>query len=246
MASNNPPSLPWYRRWFDHNYLLLYCHRDHQDAEAQVRLILDTLDLPRSAAILDLGCGEGRHAVLFQDRGYRVFGLDLSADLVKEGRQKYGDLNFIIGDMRAIPGRFDLIVSLFTSFGYFEGDGENRKVLDSVFSSLHPGGIFWLDFLNPHQVRENLVPETVSCPSAGVRVRERRRIADGRIVKDIYFEQKGVETQYVESVALYTRKELESMLLKSGFRVLGRFGNYQGEAWSPDSERTILFARREG
>jgi len=246
MASNNPPSLPWYRRWFDHNYLLLYGHRDQRDAEAQVRLILDTLSLAPAATILDLGCGEGRHAALFQDRDYRVFGLDLSADLIRQGRQKYGDLNFIIGDMRAIPGRFDLVVSLFTSFGYFEGDGENREVLDSVFSSLRPGGIFWLDFLNPLHVRENLVPETVSCPCPGVRVRERRRIANGRIVKDIYFEQNGVETQYEESVALYTRNDLESMLLKSGFRVLGRFGNYRGEAWSPDSERTILFARGEG
>ena len=246
MASNNPSTQPWYRRWFDHNYLLLYCHRDHRDAEAQVQLILDTLTLPPAATILDLGCGEGRHAALFRDRGYRVFGLDLSAALVRQGRQKYRDLNFIIGDMRAIPGRFDLIVSLFTSFGYFDGDGENRKVLDSVFSSLHAGGIFWLDFLNPHHVRENLVPETVSCPSAGIRVRERRRIADGRIVKDIYFENDGAETLYVESVALYTRKDLESMLLKSGFRLLGSFGNYRGEPWAADSERTILFTRREG
>lgn len=245
MESNNAATQPWYRRWFDCNYLLLYRHRDHRDAEQQVQLILDTVRLPPSGTILDLGCGEGRHTALFQDKGYRVYGLDLSEALIRKGREKHGRLNFIIGDMRAIPGHFDLIVSLFTSFGYFEEDHENGRVMESACAALNPGGIFWLDFLNPAWVKEHLVPETVTRLSEKIEAREERQIEGGRIVKDIFFTNDGVETRYRESVALYTRRDLEAMLTRSGFRVSGGFGNYRGEPWHPESERTILLARRE-
>ncbi len=237
--------LPWYKKWFDENYLLLYRHRDVEDAREQVSLIIDSLKPAKGSSILDLGCGEGRYTVFFKDRGYRVLGLDLSEKLINCGKKKYPRLNLVKGDMRAIPGRFDLILSLFTSFGYFEDDNENQQVVCSVYRSLNPGGVFWLDFLNPQYIKNNLVAESFTRISPRIMVQEKRKIKDGRIIKDIFFEEKGLKKHYRESVRLYTRRELEEILERSGFRLAGCFGSYRGEEWHQDSERTIVYGRKE-
>lgn len=236
--------IPWYEEWFDENYLLLYCHRDIEDAGAQVRLIIDTIKPGKDSSILDLGCGEGRYTEFFHKRGFRVVGLDLSEKLLGEGRRKYPDLHLVKADMRAIPGTFDLVLSLFTSFGYFEEEEENQRVFHAVYRSLRPGGVFWLDFLNPAQVEKNLVPESYARLSPHLEVEEKRKIEADRIIKDIYFKEKESIRHYRESVRLYTRPELEDMFLKAGFCLDGCFGDYRGRAWHRDSERTIIYGRR--
>ena len=79
MSSHTNRSGHWFEHWFDENYLRLYRHRNMQDAERQVKLILETLGPTPSDHILDLGCGEGRHVKLFHNYGLNIIGLDLSA-----------------------------------------------------------------------------------------------------------------------------------------------------------------------
>ena len=236
---------PWYVEWFDENYLEVYRHRNTEDAQKQVQLIIDTLKLPKQSKILDLGCGEGRYTAVLKDRGYRVLGLDLSKTLIKYGKKNDPQLNLAVGDMRYIPGRFDLILSLFTSFGYFEKDEENERVVRSVYQSLDRGGIYWLDFLNAGYVQKNLVPESTSCLPPGINVLEKRKITGGRIIKDIYFKKSGTEKCYRESVRLFTPQELENMFQENGFRVEHCFGDYNGNPCTPDSERTILVGKKQ-
>jgi len=236
---------PWYVEWFDENYLEVYRHRNTEDAQKQVQLIIDTLKLPKQSKILDLGCGEGRYTAVLKDRGYRVLGLDLSKTLIKYGKKNDPQLNLVVGDMRYIPGRFDLILSLFTSFGYFEKDEENERVIRSVYQSLDPGGIYWLDFLNAGYVQKNLVPESASSIPHGIHVLEKRKITGGRIIKDIYFKKNGTKKCYRESVRLFTPQDLECMFQKNGLRVEQRFGDYNGNRCTPDSERTILVGKKQ-
>ena len=237
---------PWYVEWFDENYLEVYRHRDTKDAQKQVQLIIDTLKLPKQSKILDLGCGEGRYTAIFKNRGYRVLGLDLSKTLIKYGKRNDPQLNLVVGDMRHIPGRFDLILSLFTSFGYFEKDEENERVIQSVYQSLVPGGIYWLDFLNSEYVKKNLVPQSASCLPSGIHVLEKRKITGGRIIKDIYFRKDSREKGYRESVRLFTPQDLEIIFQKNRFRVEHCFGDYGGGPCGPDSERTILVGKKQG
>jgi len=237
---------PWYVEWFDENYLEVYRHRDTKDAQKQVQLIIDTLKLPKQSKILDLGCGEGRYTAIFKNRGYRVLGLDLSKTLIKYGKRNDPQLNLVVGDMRHIPGRFDLVLSLFTSFGYFEKDRENERVIQSVYQSLNTGGIYWLDFLNNDYVEKTLVPESFSRLPSGINVLEKRKIAGGRIIKDIYSRKNGTEKCYRESVRLFTPRELEHMFQKNRFRVEHCFGDYNGAPCTPDSERTILVGKKQG
>jgi SAM-dependent methyltransferase len=235
---------PWFSEWFDENYRMLYRHRNSDDAREQVNLILQTLELDGNARILDLCCGEGRYTAILKSKGFRVFGLDLSKTLVKCGKIKEPHLDLVVGDMRAIPGSFDLILSLFTSFGYFDSDRENMAALASVHRALNPGGIYWLDFLNSAYVKKNLAPQSRSLLPSGVQVLEKRRIEDGRIIKDIVFKNNGEEKYYKESVRLFSRDLLEQMFQTTGFKLLNCFGDYRGNAWSPDRERTILVGEK--
>lgn len=231
---------PWFQQWFDENYLILYRHRNRSEARKQVQLIIDTMNPSKDTAILDLACGEGRYTALFDKMGYRVTGLDLSETLVTRGREKCPQLDLRVGDMRSIPGKFDLILSLFTSFGYFETDEENEEVLCSVYKALNPKGVYWLDFLNAQEVESNLVPESVSQLSPEIRVIENRKIENGRIIKDIHFKNNGEERCYTESVRLFTCSQLREMFKRTGFQLEHCFGDYRGSQWTPESPRTIL------
>jgi len=235
---------PWFKKWFDEWYLKLYCHRDLKDARQQVDLIIKTLRLNKTDPILDLGCGDGRHLHLLDKDGYCTFGLDLSEKLLREGNRIYGPLRVMVGDMRYIPGRFQVILSLFTSFGYFETENEDRQALMSISQSLNEGGWFWLDFLTPEYVKNNLAKETVTCLENDFRVFEQRNLKGNRVVKDIRFCRGGQEWTYHETVRLYTRSELELLLFEAGIKPQGCFGDYKGSNWTANAHRTIIYGRK--
>jgi SAM-dependent methyltransferase len=235
---------PWYKGWFDENYLILYDHRDLKEAKQQVKLILSTLNPKKSSIFLDLACGEGRYMVLFKKLGYRIVGLDLSESLLRYSRAKYPHLDLIRGDMRAIPGKFDIVLSLFTSFGYFNTKKSNMSVLHSIYCALNDYGVFWLDFLNKNYVETHLVQESRSRISSDIEVIEHRKIKNGRIIKDIYFRKNGDERTYKESVYMFSREQLEGMFNRVGFKNILCFGDYSGSEWTPDSPRTIMVGRK--
>lgn len=237
--------IPWYREWFDENYLLLYGHRDEREAGLQTALILETVQPDKSTPILDLACGEGRYTALLHNLGYyNTVGVDISQALIDSGRKKYPGLNLRTGDMRQIRGKFGLILSLFTSFGYFDTDEENRRLIESVYNALTPEGVFWLDFLNPAYVCSSLEAAADILVGPDISATVRRRIENGRIIKDICFKNDNREKYYRESVRLFTLEELKEMFSTSGFSSLKTFGDYYGGEWRKDSPRTILLGRK--
>ncbi len=104
-------------------------------------------ELPSGARILDCPCGQGRHAHLLAENGYNVDGLDYSAELlnVAKARGIGTSLRYTRGDMRKLPGkwtgRFDAVVNLFTSFGFFDSPADDRQVLAEFARVLKPGGL---------------------------------------------------------------------------------------------------------
>jgi len=242
---NNTPATHWFEDWFDHNYLKLYHHRNIEDADQQVRLIIKTLKPKKDELILDLACGEGRHCLLFHEKGFNIKGIDLSTHLVKSGKTKYPFLDIKVGDMRHIKGKHDIILSLFTSFGYFDNDKDNFSVIRSINRALKPDGWFWIDYLNPVYVIRNLVPDNEIKLEDGTTVIESRFIENNTIIKEIIFNGPGKNNKYQERVKLYTREDLETMLIKSGIYPQGVFGNYKGSEWSSCSPRTIIYGRKK-
>jgi SAM-dependent methyltransferase len=207
-----------------------------------VRLLTRALPWRAGWRVLDVGCGAGRHARALVAAGARPVGLDLSRELLACAKQ--AGVPLVRADMRALPVRsrsVDLVVNLFTSFGYFEDDAEHARVLRGFAEVLAPGGWFALDFLNADSVRHGLVAEEVQQLGVGP-VRIRRELRDGgrRVVKTIHIPD---GRTFVERVRLFQPHELEAMLRDAGLSVESRFGDYSGGPLGPGAPRTILLSR---
>jgi SAM-dependent methyltransferase len=237
---------PWYRRAFGRRYPLVYPHRDDADAQRAVDLVAPLL--PRGT-ILDLACGEGRHMRALGRAGLAVVGLDISFDLLSLAQAKDPRAHLVVGDMRALPfrsGRFAAVLSLFTSFGYFESDEEDRRVLVEAARVLAPGGSLVLDLANPAVARASAGGPTER-RSGPLRIEETRRLVeDGRrLAKHVVMRDAGVPgapivDEYTENLRLYEREEIEGALRGLGFRSVGAWGDYGGEPPRAEAPRMIL------
>ena len=59
-------------------------------------------------------------------------------------------IEFVLDDMRRFsrPATFDLIINMFTSFGYSDDRGEDLRVLELVRKNLRPGGVFIIEMVS--------------------------------------------------------------------------------------------------
>lgn len=234
----------WFEEWFGEEYLHLYPHRDEAEAAHAVALLRANLPWRPGLRVLDVGCGAGRHTRALAEAGARVTGVDLSRALLGHARHCSG-ATFARADMRRLPVRdrsMDVVVNLFTSFGYFSSDAEHADVLTAMIRTLVPGGSFVIDFLHAPTVIDALVPEA-DVTLAGTPVHISKRLLDSRrsVEKTIALAD---GRRFVERVRLFTPRELESMITAAGARVRCRFGDYAGTPIVAGSPRAILIADR--
>lgn len=235
----------WYELSFGEDYLLVYKHRDVQGAKHEVERMIGWLNLAPGAKVLDLCCGMGRHSLALADAGFLVTGVDLSEVLLREAKRLdiEGRVAWHKADMRRLPlecGEFDAVVNLFTSFGYFKTDGDQIKVLREAARVLKPGGRFLLDFLNPAYTAAHLVPHSER-EDEGQRIVERRRIEDGYVIKDIAITAPGGEPRhYLERIKLYALDDFRRMLTEAGLELQHVHGDYDEEAYDPDTSRRMI------
>lgn len=232
----------WFKEWFNEDYLHLYAHRSLEEAKEQVDAIERLLNLHGTEHVLDLACGTGRHSVAFGMKGYQVIGIDLSETLIKKARQRLEDKNlpvkFHVADMFQLPdiGSFDLVVNLFTSFGYFQEDERNQQVFDVVCRRLVPNGAFFLDYLHPHHVRQSLI-EHEELIVKGEQVSIQRKIKGNIIEKQIHFPGRS----YCERVKLYSKDQIIGMLQKSNLQIEQVWNDYKGNPWKEEGDRQLFY-----
>jgi len=229
----------WYEESFGREYLDLYAHRDVAEAHEP---------------LLDLCCGACRHTLVLRQMGYtQLVGLDLSQELLEVGACELeadeaacSEVQLVCSDMREIPyeNYFTTVLSLFTSFGYFERDEENQAVFKAVYRALRPGGCFLIDYMNRDYVIANLVERDEQVFS-GRRVYNVRRLTEGqrRVEKTIrVVTDAGRAREFHESVRLYSEGEMRAMLEESGFQDITSYGSLDGQPYRPDSKRLIMVA----
>ena len=252
----------WYKTWFSSpDYLELYKHRDSKDAKRIISLFFKHIRLKRYSNILDLACGGGRHSILFAKKGFNVTGIDLSKYLINQAKQKlkgefskYKDLlHFEIKDMRDIQhiSEFDLVVNLFTSFGYFTKHTDNEKVINAVSKALKQGGYFLFDFLNSDYLKKHLVPFDTK-KFDGKTAIQVRTIKRDIVTKEIYILYKRLPkhyypgiTHFTESIKLYNFLQINDMFKKYGLLTIKKFGDYDGSVFKEkNSKRLIVIARK--
>lgn len=248
-------TVDWFADWFNcPEYHILYGARDDHEAEQFVRRLARAVAPPPPARVLDLACGSGRHVRSFAALGYEAFGVDLSPESIAVAKSRsatpdrfaVADMRHFADEMPELP-RFDVVTSLFTSFGYFEHDADQIHTLNQVRKALQPGGIFVLDFLNVPRVRASLVPHEYAVRELpdGTRLafEIHRRIAAGWIEKSIQFtDLSGRSRHVVERVRALDSGSLTALLNAAGFDVHTCYGDYELEAHSETSNRCILVA----
>ena len=238
---------PWFESWFDSPYYpLLYQHRDDQEAERFISKLLAALRLPAHAPVLDLACGRGRHARYIHAQGYQVTGLDLSPASIRDAKRYAAPgLQFAVHDMRdPLPGHYILILNLFTSFGYFEDEADNLRVLRNVVQALPPGGFFVMDFFNATKVLAELVPAEEKV-LGGVHFTITRTLEQGIIVKRITVADQDKIFHFQERVQALHADRITQLMQEAGLVEYDRWGGYDARPWQEaDAERLVIFARR--
>ncbi len=247
-----PSSPPWYATAFDQSYLALYAHRDQRDARRAFDFLLGEKIVRKGELGLDLCCGAGRHLVELLAAGMNVVGVDLSPALLASAQRNLAEDRLksllVRGSMDHLPfkSRFDYVINLFTSFGYFELDTDNERVLQNVSQALRPRGRFLIDFLNESFIRATLKRQSVERTPQGQSVHVRRSIegASPRVVKRMALETGAGPIEIVESVRLFTRDELTAMLERSGLRVTKSWGDFCDRRAGEMAPRCILLAEK--
>lgn len=251
-------STDWYRSFFSQNYLRLYEHELKQEqTETEISFVLRTLKelrLPPGARLLDLCCGQGRHAVPIAKQGYQVTGLDISEEWLADARQyakKSGvPLELLRSDMRVIPFEqaFDAVIIMFTTFGYLESDEEDQKVLDAVQKALKPGGWFIVDLINREWAVTNYVENDWRKAKDGAIYLEHRELdlLTGR--NHVSFQEIGVDGTLRDlgshHIRLYTLTEMADRLKRAGLSFFQVYGDYGGQTYGISTRRMIIVAQK--
>lgn len=246
--------MSWFEEWFDSPlYEKIYADRNHKEAAQLANLIESRMPGSGFRDLLDLGCGRGRHSITLAKRGYRITGVDLSEEAIKKARRLASEENlknirFLIGDMREpIEQTFDAILNLFTTFGYFLDDLENRNVLKNVNRMLKSDGLFFQDYLNSHFVKSNLVPSE-SGEYDNIQYEIVRKIEENMVFKTIRFSgpELNQPLEFTERVKLYELDWFEKELEQNGLKLLTLFGDYKGSPFQKkESPRLIMLSQKK-
>jgi SAM-dependent methyltransferase len=243
----------WWEDLFNDDYLRTVEKLSDEQIAREADFIEDSLGIERGGALLDLGCGTGRHAIELARRGYEMVGFDLSLAMLAragdEAQERSAKLNFVQGDMRdmTFEEQFDGIYCWNTTFGYFEED-KNAQVVEHIRRALKLGGLFLLDVVNRDFIMRQspslawfegdgcvcMDEMNIDFITSRMRVKRTMMLDDGR----------SREIEY--SMRVYSLHELGKVLHDHGFKVCevsGRLGT-PGVFFGNESPRTIILAEK--
>ena len=206
----------------------------------------------QGGTVLDLCCGPGRHSIAFARRGYQVTGVDRTRFLLNQATnlaaQENLPIEWVEQDMKTFvrEGAFDLVVNLFTAFGYFDNKEDDIQVLKNVFASLRNGGRFVLDVLGKEQIASKFRATDCDFHPDGSFLAIKREIFDDwtRIRNKWTLVHGDHVKQYEFHHTIYSAQELRDRFTQVGFQDLGIFGDWDGNEYGPNARRLIVIGRK--
>ena len=244
----------WWKITFGNTYLaawdFIYSERR---TKKEIQFILKNLPLKKEAEILDIPCGQGRHSIGLAQHGFQVTGVDYSSILLKAAKErakKAGtNLIFIKGDIRSIKyrKRFDAVINLGNSFGYFN-DEDNERVIKNFAGSLKQDGFLVLDLPNTTGILRHIT-----------KAKKRQvRIPKGHITtEEIAFNPCTLTSQLKWTIVqnnkkkvlrgqlrFYVFSEIKNLLIKHGFRIQKIYGSFDNEKYDIESPRMLIIAKK--
>jgi SAM-dependent methyltransferase len=222
-----------------------------EQTRAEVDFLERVLQPPAAGRILDIPCGNGRHSLELAVRGYRVTGIDLSAEFVAEAIATAAgsglDAAFLRQDMRAVVGEaeFDGAFCFGNSFSYIDYAGSCAFVA-AVSRSLKPGARFALE---SGIAAESLLPKL-----------ERRRwlqlddilflssnqydAVESRLDIQYTFIRNGHADTREASSYIYTVAEIRRMLSNVGLQPADYYSSVDRHPYELGSPRLLLVAQK--
>ena len=198
--------------------------------------------------VLDLCCGPGRHSAELASRGFNVTGVDKSTFLLGKARARSDAVEWVQEDMRSFvrPNSFDLVINMFTSFGYFDDKEDDVRVLRNIHESLRDGGVFLIDVIGKEYLAKVFQPTVSFTASNGSTLVQRHEIHDGwtRAHNEWILIDGDRATTFTFEHTVYSAQELMDRLLAVGFTDVRVHGDLEGSEYGIDARRLVAVATK--
>jgi len=196
----------------------------------------------QGGSVLELACGTGRVSLALAENGARVHGLDLSPQMLSVFREKLSRaapeiqerVMITQGNMAdfALGELFPLVIIPFRSFQALTEEADIDGCLRCVKAHLAPGGRFIVNCFVPKRgMRKWGYPETVYWERDGVvyksygdRIDTKRQI----IYPVMVYETGGGRIEEPLTLRYWYPRQLRKRLRQAGFRILERYGDFEG------------------
>jgi len=223
-------SAHWYQTFFHGIALDLWRKAmTPETTRAEVDFLASDLAVPRGAHLLDVPCGNGRHAIEFAERGWRVTGVDLAAESIDEARAEAGRrgvaVEFIHADMRKLPA------------GPFDG-----AYCAAVAGALRKGARFVLDTGHAAESLLLNLKAEASYEFGGIKMEIRNEYdpLESVLHTEFVFTRDGVADRRQAEARLYTVGEMGRMLRRAGFRRVAAYSSLDREPYRLGAPRLLL------
>jgi SAM-dependent methyltransferase len=229
----------------------MFTERAWENAPREVEQALELLGVGEGAEVLDLCCGPGRHSLELARRGYRVTAVDRTAEyleMLAEATEAEGlAIEVVHEDMRRFrrEGAFDAVVNLFTSFGYFEDQDDDRAVAANMRASLRPGGRLLMELMSKEILARIFDPRRWQwLDEDTIKLEETEVTRNWTWVRTRWILLRGSErTERVVEHRIYSAAELMALLEQAGFGEFEVFGGLEGAPYDHEAKRLVVLAR---
>lgn len=223
--------------------------------EREVNGVIRLTRLSPGSSVMDCPCGYGRHVIGLAKAGMRPTGVDINSEHLAAAEKKVTELTSIRllrRDMRLVDfdSEFDAVINMFFSFGFFESEEDNMRVLRSFYQALKPGGRFLMhtDVNIGRIVKGNYKLHEKRPLKSGrvLEIRETYNDKTGRIdgTWDLHQTDGSVDKLAPYSVRVFTYEEFAGWCRDVGFSATEAYGEWDGSPLTDDSEEMMIVATR--
>jgi SAM-dependent methyltransferase len=220
-------------------------------AEEQVEKALALVGF-KEGPVLDLCCGPGRHSLALAKRGIQVTAVDRSDFLLRKAKEEAAksnlEIEFVMDDMRRFvrDHSFSLILNMFTSFGYFDDQEDDLKVLRNSYQNLKPGGAIVIDLLGKEPLARRYQATDSTKLGDGALLIQRHEICEDwtRCRNEWILVKDATARTFNFQTRLYSGQEMKDILRRAGFEDVKVFGDLDGNEYGSDAVRLIAVGRR--
>jgi SAM-dependent methyltransferase len=198
-------------------------------------------------------CGQGRHAHLLAEAGYEVDGLDYSPALLAVARRRGtgSNLRYTRGDMRKMPARwtkrFDAVLNLFTSFGFFAHPADDVRVIREFSRVLKRGGVLIWHGGSRDGVMARFLPRDWWTSADGTLFAQEREFdsLSGVLTVRSTWRRGTKKGEREHRLRLYTATRLAQLCAESGLVVEQSYDGFNQRELRRNSSEMLLVARKE-